>query len=221
MKLALYSGGDGRENRSLVKETLFLLKDSEDPVLAFVPADSEDAEADFRRFRKKFAHTSIRKFLCIPIDRPLSQKAQKELFSCDAIFLGGGNTYYFLKQMRARKLLPKFRGFVKRGGVLMGLSAGSILMTPNIMTAAVPVVDCDENEVGITNLKALGLVPFEFSPHYYRSREVDRELLEYSKKLEHPIYACADGQGIIVRDGKIRVVGRVNVFHRGRKFLSN
>ena len=99
----------------------------------------------------------------------------------------------------------------------MGLSAGSILMTPSITTAAVPSFDSDENEVNLTNWKALGLVPFEFSPHYHFSKESDRELLEYSKVCSHPIYACRDGEGIIVQDGKIRFVGAVKVFHRGEK----
>lgn len=218
MKLVLYSGGNGRENKVLVKEALNLLQDKPLPVITFIPADGEDSGYDFRVFKSKFKGARIGKFQCIPIDRKLSAKAIKDLFASDAIFLGGGNTYYFLKHLRENKLMPRLRAFVKRGGVLMGLSAGSILMTPSIMTAAVPVVDSDDNEVGLTNLKALGLVPFEFSPHYYRSKVVDTELKEYSKRLPHPIYACKDGQGIVVENGKVRFVGRVNVFHKGEKY---
>lgn len=218
MKLALYSGGSGQENRNLVKETLSLLEGVEDPVVVFVPSDSEDSEEDFLVFRRKFARTRIKKFRCVAIDRNLSARSQQALFSADAIFLGGGNTFYFLKHVRQRRLLNRFKRFVANGGVLMGLSAGSILMTPSIMTAAVPSLDRDENEVGLRSLSALGLVPFEFSPHYEACRSVDQELLEYSQELEYPIYACADGEGIIVDRGRIRFIGRVNVFHRGRKF---
>jgi dipeptidase E len=219
MKLALYSGGGSRENRGLVREALTLLEGRRNPVFAFVPADSEDAERDYLVFRRKFQGSRLRRFRCIPVDRPLSAREEKTLFSADAIFLGGGNTFYFLKQIRERRLLAKFRSFVKRGGVLMGLSAGGILMTPNIMTASVPSMDSDENEVGLKDLKALGLVPFEFSPHYHPSRSVDRELLAYSRRLPHPVYACADGQGVIVKSGSVQFVGRVSVFHQGRKFL--
>lgn len=217
MKLALYSGGTNKENRTLVKEALSLIE-GKNPSVAFVPVHGEDAEDEFRAFRRQFAGSHVKDFRCVPIDGPLTAKQEKSLFSADAIFLGGGNTYYFLKHLKARKLMPKFRAFVKRGGVLMGLSAGSILMTPSIMTAAVPVVDSDDNEVGLTDMKALGLVPFEFSPHYYESKVVDKELKEYSKSLPHPIYACADGQGIIVRNGTIHFVGQVSVFHNGAKY---
>ncbi len=218
MKLALYSGGSARENRGLMAEALSLLEGKRSPTVVFVPSESEDARADFRLFQKKFAGTRVKKFYCIGIDQDLSREEIQRLFSADVIFLGGGNTYYFLKHLREKKLLRRLRAYVKKGGVLMGLSAGGILMTPSIMTASVPALDSDKNEVGLKDLSALGLVPFEFSPHYYSTRAVDRDLLKYSRRLPHPIYACADGQGIIVENGSIRFIGSVNVFHNGTKY---
>lgn len=218
MNLVFYSGGTSRENRSLSQEVALLLAAKSNPRVAFIPAEGSYAREDFRDFRRQLSRTGVEDFLCIPIDDTLDPAAEKELFRSDAIFLGGGNTYYFLRNVRKHGLLPKFRAFVKRGGILMGLSAGSILMTPSIMTAAVPRSESDENEVGLTDMKALGLVPFEFAPHYAPSRRGDAELLRYSKKLSHPIYACADGEGIVVRNGSIRFVGNVSVFHRGRKY---
>lgn len=218
MNLIFYSGGNSRENRPLAREVAESLKGKRNPVICFVPSESDTAEEDFEAFKRGFAHSPIRRFRCIAVDKPLTARSKKALLSSDAIFLGGGNTYYFLNSLRKQKLIPKLRRFAKKGGLLMGLSAGSILMTPSIMTAAVPAVDSDDNEIGLKNLKALELVPFEFSPHYYRSREVDEELKNYSKKLSHPIYACEDGQGIVVKNGMIHFIGRVAVFRNGAKF---
>lgn len=218
MNLVLYSGGFGRDNRALALEVDQLLRRKRNPVVTFVPTSSEDAEPDFRDCKRQLAGARIKKFHCIPVDRPLSEEQEETLFASDGIFLGGGNTFYLLKSLRDRRLLDKFRAFVMRGGVLMGLSAGSIVLTPNVATASVPSVEADDNDVGLTNLKALGLVPFEFSPHYEPGRRVDSELLEHSRRVKRPIYACADGEGIVVRDGAIRFVGRVTVFHRGQKY---
>lgn len=217
MNLVLYSGGGSRENRRLLQETATLLKGKIDPLVVFVPADSEDAEEDFADFQRKFRATGIRRFLLFPLHQRLTKKRLKTLFSADAIYLGGGNTFYFLKTIRAKGLLDKFRRYSKSGGILMGLSAGSILLTPTITTAAVPSQDSDDNEINLRNWRGLGLVPFEFSPHYYFSKTGDQELLEYSKTCQHPIYACKDGEGIVVRDGKIHFIGAVKVFHRGTK----
>lgn len=217
MNLVLYSGGGSKENRRLLQETTKLLGNRNDPLFAFVPSDAEDAEEDFLQFQRKFRSIGVRRFLMVALDQRLSQKKLKALFSADAIYLGGGNTFYFLKTLKRKKLLEKFRKYSKCGGVLMGLSAGSILMTPSITTASVPSFDSDDNEVNLTNWKAMGLVPFEFSPHYHFSKQSDQELLEYSKVCSHPIYACRDGEGIVVQNGKIRFVGSVKIFHRGEK----
>lgn len=220
MNLVFYSGGLGRESKALSLEVVSLLARKKSARIVYIPADSEYADEDFEEFQRDFAATGVTRFRfeCISVDRPLSKEEEKRLFSADAIFLGGGNTFYFLHHLRARKMLSKLKAFAKRGGLLMGLSAGSILMTPSIMTASVPSCDSDDNEIGLRDLKAMNLVPFEFSPHYTPSASADRELRNYSKKLDYPIYACKDGQGIIVRNGTIQFVGKVSVFHNGVKY---
>lgn len=218
MKLVLYSGGFGRENRELAAKVGELLENHPSPVITFVPGYHEDAGEDFRDFKRNLKGSGVKKFRCIPVDQPLSQQAEELLFTSDAIFLGGGNTFYILRHLKRRHLLAKFRAYVREGGLLLGLSAGSILMTPNVMTAQVPSLDADENESGLKDLRALGLVPFEFSPHYRASRRVDRELLDHSLRSHRPIYACRDGEGIVVREEKIQFVGNVTVFHRGFKY---
>jgi dipeptidase E len=219
MKLVLFSGGGRAENRELAREAKALLRDKNNPTLTFVPWAGFDAAPEFRAFKEAFRGTGIRRLRCIPVDRKLSREEQGELFSSDAIFLGGGNTFYFLHQLRERRLLEKFRAFVARGGLLMGLSAGSILMTPSVRMAAVPDIDRDENEVGMRRLHALNLVPFEFSPHYEPCARADSQLLAHSRRVRHPIYACSDGEGIVVSDGVIRFIGKVAAFHRGRKVI--
>jgi dipeptidase E len=218
MNLVFYSGGFSKDNQALATEVGELLKGKRQPVVAFVPGSFEDAECDFRDFKRQMAPSGLKRFVCIPVDQPLSGEDEALLLAADAIFLGGGNTFYLLHHLREKKLLGKLRAYARDGGLLMGLSAGSILMTPNVSTAEVPSLDSDDNDVGVRDYAALGLVPFEFSPHYRGGRRVDEELREHSKRSKNPIYACADGEGIVVRDGQIRFVGRVTVFHRGHKY---
>lgn len=218
MNLIFYSGGTGHENRALAGAAVSMLK-KKHARITFVPAHKENAREEYRAFIKTFKNLGINHFSCICIDDDsFNKKKEKELFMSDAIFLGGGNTFYFLQQIQKRKLQKKIASFVKNGGVLLGLSAGSIIMTPSISTASVPAIDSDSNDVNLKNWTALGLVPFEFSPHYYSSKSSDSELIEYSKNKDYPIYACADGVGIVVRDGKIQFLGSVTVFHNGLKY---
>ena len=114
--------------------------------------------------------------------------------------------------------MKELKKFVDRGGVLGGLSAGAIMMTPSIATASFPDFDRDENDVGIRNLNALNLMPFEFFPHYLNSRKYIEELNEHSILSSIPLYACPDGSGIIVENHQLRFVGRTWCFHNGQRF---
>lgn len=216
MNLVLYSGGAPRDNRNLSQEVSKLLLGVESPVVTFIPSDERDMWEDYVDFKAQFSSRRFR-FRLAAIHRPMGPAEKAEIFASDAIFLGGGNTFYFLQTLRERGLLTRLKNFVKRGGLLMGLSAGGIIMTPSIKTASVPSLDADDNYVGIKNLRAMGLVPFEFSPHYTAHPEVDAELRAYSAKLDYPIYAVGDGGGLVVKNGKIRRVGDVAVFRNGRK----
>lgn len=218
MNLVLYSGGSGSENKALAWAAIEMLAERENPVITYVPVHGEDSDIEFRAFVKSFLPYGLNNFRCVCVDQNWTKKMEKDLLTSDAIFLGGGNTFYFLKHLKEKNLLNKIRAFAKKGGILMGLSAGSILMTPSIQTASVPSMDSDENEVNLKEWKSLALVPFEFSPHYYTSKAADKELLEYSKTIPHPIYACADGEGIVVRGEEISFVGQVTVFHNGLKY---
>ena len=220
MRLVFFSGGDERENRDLDFECLKLI-DSGSPVFTFVPSSSYDGESEFRDFVEQYKGFGVDRFLYFPIDIPQDRVLLSEVFSCDLIFLGGGNTYYFLKYLRLRGLLPFFKEFALGGGVLAGLSAGAILMTPNINTAGYPQFDRDENEEEVKNFNAMNLVKFEFFPHYKNSARYDKVLLRESRKTAFPLFALPDGSGIIKDGDNMTFVGRAWCFHRGVKTLLN
>ena len=67
-----------------------------------------------------------------------------------------------VKSLEKTGLLKELKAWVRNGGVLTGVSAGAIIMTKNIETAAFPSFDCDENEDNVKNLAGLQLVDFEF-----------------------------------------------------------
>ncbi len=220
MKLVFYSGGSDEENVALDEEALALI-DSSNPTLTFIPSSSYDGEYEFQEFVEHYQKYGITRFLYFPVDIPHDNVLLREVFQSDFIHLGGGNTYYFLYSLRKRGLLGFLKEFVLSGGVLSGLSAGGILMTPNIKTAGYPSFDRDENEEGITNLRSLGLVRFEFFPHYKNSIRYDTELRRQSKLTKNPIFALPDGCGLVKNNESLLIVGRGWSFHQGVKTLLN
>src|SRR6202795_4680919 len=78
----------------------------------------------------------------------------------DVIFIGGGNTFRLLKGLHDHNLLGPDPAESSGGVPYIGSSAGSIVACPTLKTTKdMPVVQPPSFE-------ALGLIPFQISPHY-------------------------------------------------------
>ena len=92
------------------------------------------------------------------------------------------------------------------------MSAGAVLMSKDIKIASI----ADENDINIKDLKALELNEFEFLPHFnIYEKDIDK-IIQYSLTVNHPIYACNDGDGIVIRDNNITFAGNVTTIYRGK-----
>src|SRR5690606_38126284 len=134
--------------------------------LTYIPFCEEDSAPFFARAVRRYSSYGINEFQCLPVDRPVGHRELASALRSDVIYLAGGNTFYFLDSLRKSGMIRHLRKVAREGGVLAGLSAGALILTPNIRLAQVPRFDADENEVGLRDLTGLGLTPFEFSPHY-------------------------------------------------------
>lgn len=220
MKLVFYSGGHEEEN-TLLDQQLLKLVGKEDPLITFIPSCSYESELYFKEFIEQYQRFGVKRFLHFPIDIPYDDILLNEVLKSDVIHLGGGNTFYFIKHLKKTGMLSRLKSFVKEGGILTGLSAGAIIMSPRIDTASFPEFDCDENADNVRSFKAMNLVHFEFFPHYKNSKRYDKELLRYSKQRAIPLYACPDGSGIIVDHENVTFSGKTYCFFQGKKTMIN
>lgn len=216
MNLVFYSGGEDQDNIALDKE-MIRLTGKPNPSITYIPSCSYNSELEFNDFINHYRNFGLSRFIHFPVDVDYDDIIKNDAFDSDIIHLSGGNTYYFLKYLRRKKMLSELKKFVKRGGVLTGLSAGGIIMTPTIDTAGFPEFDRDDNDENLRNFKSMGLVNFEFFPHYRNSKRYDLELMKHANKINRPLYACPDGSGIVVQDKTVKFLGRCYCFYEGKK----
>jgi dipeptidase E len=83
------------------------------------------------------------------------------VLQAEAVFVGGGNTFRLLTELYRRQILEPLRDRVRQGMPYLGVSAGSNVACPTIMTTNdMPIVQPP-------SFAALELVPFQINPHYF------------------------------------------------------
>lgn len=115
-------------------------------------------------------------------------------------------------------MLDSLRSWALRGGILVGTSAGAILMTPTI---AVDALFSGGKPEDVTDGDALNLLPFEFFPHLNAHARYIAELARYSQHIGRPIVAVNDGDGVIVSDGVVECIGKPVWIFEGAIKLTN
>jgi len=220
MKLVLYSGGGEVENLRLNLEFVKLFK-KKNPVITFIPSSSYQSDSEFQDFVNYFSKYNFSRFIFFPVDVPFDNVLMNQVMQSDAIFLAGGNTFYFLNSLRKSKLILPLKRFVSNGGILSGLSAGAIMMTEDISLAGYPEFDRDVNDLQLKNLNSLGLVDFYFFPHFKNSLRYDLAFKKFSKKNDKILYACPDGAGLVISDDSITFVGKCMAYYKGKKMIIN
>lgn len=132
----------------------------------------------------------------------LSRHTPDQLASSELLFVGGGNTFHLLHHVRRHGFLDAVRAFVADGGDYYGGSAGAILACANIEIAEL----CDENDVDLTDLTALGLVTgLAVLPHFAEDQLA--EVREWSARHERVVLGIPERSGVALRAGTAEVLG--------------
>ncbi len=216
MFLCLYSGGERRLNEYI--DLRVIERIGKRGSITYIPSDSTHPAATsfFEDFQRYYGYYGIKTFKYFCHDRPFGPLDMRRAFEADAVYLSGGNTFYFSHSLRRSKLDSKLRSFAIKGGALLGQSAGSILMTPVITTAAVGPIK-DDNEVGLKDMTGLGLIDVLFAPHYEERRNVTAALRRFSSASKARLLVAArDGGGIIKSEEALTFVGPVTLFSGGK-----
>ncbi len=179
------------------------------PRVGYIPSSSDPERFFFDQIRTYYAALGASVDVYLELDVSFSQETLPALLACDAVHLSGGNTFYFLHWLKQRAMLPVLRDYVAGGGVLIGVSARAILMTPDISTSAL----CGDTFVeALRDPSALGLVDFQFLPHFEPEEANTAEIAAQQRRFPAPLYACPDGGGIVVDGADIEFFGAVQRF---------
>ena len=115
-----------------------------------------------------------------------------------AAFIGGGNTYKLLKELRESGFEKKLITYLDNGGIVYGGSAGAMIFGRTIETE----IHTGSKNYGLTDLSALNqLNGYDLWCHYTLAD--DPLIAEYP----HPLLILSEESGLIVQNGEMIPIG--------------
>lgn len=121
------------------------------------------------------------------------------LDDADIIYVMGGNTFTLLKKIResgADEILSE-RLSGTSNLIYIGVSAGSILLTPTVRLAN--EVEPDPNDEGVDDFSGLSFFPDEIYPHY--AEDVESKIRGYEIHHSVSVRRLTNDEAILVKDG--------------------
>jgi hypothetical protein len=122
----------------------------------------------------------------------------------DVAYIPGGNTFDILRRLKENGVFQQLQEFAQEH-VLMGASAGSIIMTPTIRIAQF----ADTNDDEYDDLTGLNLVPFEVKPHWGGWKYKMQVFRDYIQLHHAQLYGIPDDGAIVVNGDEVTFHGEV------------
>ena len=133
------------------------------------------------------------------------ETVREKLMKDDMIFVGGGNTFFLLQELKRSGADQIIAQEVEKGKFYIGESAGAIAACPDIGYSA--VMDVPDKAPGLTDYTGMGLVDFYVVPHLgHPEMGPGAEMIieKYSSELD--LKGINDYQAVLVEGDRVSIL---------------
>lgn len=173
--------------------------------IAFVPFATADGDYETYAGKVREGLASLRHSLEVV----MPETGRSVVENCDAVMVGGGNTFKLLHDIYAHDLFSLLQQKIRSGTPYIGWSAGANLTGKTI---------CTTNDMPIVqpqSFAAFGFFPFQLNPHYYNVAiegfhgETRDQRLEEFLLLNPgvPVVGLPEGSALQLIEEKLQYIG--------------
>jgi len=216
VRVLLGSGGISTEDRREVYRNLVGDHFSDSDTVLFVPYASDDHDA----------YTSKMQDFMGPNGPSLVgihtfEDERSAVDEAEGIYVGGGNSFLLIRDLHERGLIGPIRESCLGGVPYLGVSAGSNVACPTMMTT---------NDMPIVlppSFESFGIVPFQINPHYldpipdlaHMGETRPQRIREYLEENHRPVLGLREGSWLEVDGDSLRLGGDrpARLFVRGEE----
>ena len=172
--------------------------------IGYISSAPDPTRAYYRRAREYYANLGAELTPYFDLESGFNEASLTEILAAEAIHLAGGNTYQFYYWIVRRNLRRRLLSYAHSGRLIIGVSAGAIILTPNLSYAQF----CgDRNEIGLKELAGLGLVNFAFVPHVSKADKIVPAIVERARQDRTGVVIADDRDWIVVDGSQTKVHG--------------
>ena len=149
----------------------------------------------------------------------LSEVANKNLSDYAAIFIGGGNTFKLLKELKESGAFNKIQEYINNNGLVYGCSAGACIFGKDIEIClyAAPNLVALKDTSGFNSVFGCSLAAHYTNKNAERTQQATDYLTEYSHK--EPVIALPEEDSLYINGDTVEVIGTrpYYVFNKGNR----
>lgn len=214
-RMILYSHGNTPGDEKTHYELVNLLG-GELESIGYVPSTPESISF-YESIKKHYIGLGFKKVKCFDIHNSFDNNGLSELLSCSAIHLSAGDPIYLSSRIKQLGLNSHLVKYCEEGGIIIGNSGGSMQVTKSVNLYKLFFDGLEKVIKEFDDLLVLGLVDFEFLPHYNRHKKEFIALVQqYTVRLDITVYGCADGGAIIIDNKKLKFIGETYKIKSGK-----
>jgi len=195
MKLLLSGGGDPENVIALDKLFVSMINVQETVLYIPVAWENDPTYAGcFNWFKRTYNPYGI---MNLEMCTNLNFIADLDRFT--AVFIGGGNTFKLLKEIKESQFDKKLLDYLNGGGFVYGGSAGAIIFGKTIKSAEY----ADDNNVGLTDLSGFNLVGGSDVFCHYSIKDN-----EFITNYSNDLYVLYEESGLYINKNGIEGIGK-------------
>ena len=208
MKLVLIGGGDigkkGSYETFEIDQEVVKMTQKENPVFLFIGLASSYADSYYDQIKKHYQDLGCKTVYLKKNNLIHNPDLVKQKFlEADILYIGGGDTIKLLEKVEEYHLKPLFDQALKDDKVLVGISAGAILLSKEGYSDSYILRGESERYQFISGL---GFFDQSIVPHYHSDQNKIEQLKEDLKGTHKICYGLENGSAFIVNDKKKTIV---------------
>jgi dipeptidase E len=198
----------------------YLYHGNDEVKIAFIPliVEEEIKKKHYKIVQRYYSARGINHIRYFDLLVKNATKFRDVLAQYDVFHFSGGNTLETLNYYRQAGWERFFSSLAQGEKLFIGHCGGAVLLSSNVSWIRLRIEDIGTVLDDFATYRGLELVNFEFIPHYNRfqkDKNFLKKLVEYSIGINHSIYLCRDGDGLIVENGALKFKGALREIAHG------